>query len=211
MNSTQGINIMFKIEPITSAISFISSVLNAATRAAPGFDRCDRRTDGYLPPALFPFLLFQTWSSSQLPSLIWCNLEQVHDRWWASTTSTNQTRILRSNNSPWHKCNCPTTRNGYKRQKTVKDELAAHKTLTDLLYDFLPTEMQISFQDNNEFPVIAKMLTDVEAKHGTMPEEVRLLLQSQLLTPLGHDEDPGPYWRYIFNHPKAKRGCIHCY
>ena len=79
------------------------------------------------------------------------------------------------------------------KNETVKDALAAHKTLTDLLYDFLPTEMQISFQDNNEFPVIAKMLTDVEAKHGTMPEEVRLLLQSQLLTPLGHDEDPGPY------------------
>ena len=63
------------------------------------------------------------------------------------------------------------------KNETVKDALAAHKTLTDLVYDSLPTEMQNSYQDNNEFPDIAKMLTDVEAEHGTMPEDTRLLLQ----------------------------------
>ena len=77
------------------------------------------------------------------------------------------------------------------KNKTIKDALAAHKTLTDLGYDFLPTEMQNSYQDNNKFTDIAKMLTDVEAEHETMLEEIRLLLQSQLLTPLGYDEDPG--------------------
>ena len=50
MIATQGIETRFK-----------AIFLVAATRAS-GFDRCARRTDDYLLPALFPFPTCKVWS-----------------------------------------------------------------------------------------------------------------------------------------------------
>jgi hypothetical protein len=85
--------------------------------------------------------------------------------------------------------------NSIHKSKTsiVKDAIAAHKELTELVYLHLPDDMQNSYRDHGEFPTIATMISDVHAQHGEMPEDIRKSLQDQLLIPINLDEDPTSY------------------